>query len=54
MRLIKVGADFICLGVAIKPKDKDVFSIEIAKETIMFVTERFLLNLLDEDDKHLF
>jgi hypothetical protein len=32
MRLIKVGADFICLGVAIKPKDKDVFSIEVSKE----------------------
>src|SRR3954463_13522726 len=36
---LKVGADLIWLWVAIEPKDKEILSITISKERIMFVAE---------------
>jgi putative transposase len=50
--LIKIGSEFIWLWVAIEPKDKEIIQINISRERIMLLAERFLSKLLEEYGEH--
>jgi putative transposase len=49
---IKVGSELIWLWIVIEPIDKEILAINISKERNMFVTERFLSNVIKEYGKH--
>ncbi len=45
--MIKVGSEFIWLGVAIEPKNKVILALSISKEKNMFViAEQFLYDIV--------
>ena len=50
--LIKVGSELIWLWVAIEPKNRQILALTISKERNMFVTERFLSNIVRDYGKH--
>ena len=50
--IIKVGAEYIWLWVAIEPKDRENFSISTSKERYMFVAERFIAGLVKIHGRH--
>jgi putative transposase len=50
--MIKIGSEFIWLWVAIEPKDKEIIQINISRERIMLLAERFLSKLLEEYGEH--
>ena len=50
--LIKVGAEYIWLWVAIEPKDKEILALTISKERNMFVAERFISGLVQIYGEH--
>jgi putative transposase len=49
---LKVGSEFIWLWVAIELETKNIIAINISKEGNIFVTERFLSKVMDEQGKH--
>jgi putative transposase len=50
--LIKAGAEYIWLWVAIEPKDKEILAPTISKERNMFVAERFISGLVQIYGEH--
>ncbi len=50
--LLKIGSELIWLWVAIEPTNKEILSVSISKERNMFVAERFLSGLLEENGEH--
>src|SRR3954452_17261618 len=49
---IKVGSEYIWLGVAIESETKNIIAISISKERNMFVAEHFLSDIVNEYDQH--
>jgi putative transposase len=52
-KLFKADLEYIWLWVAIEPKDKQILPLSISKERNMFIAERFLLNIVRNNEKHL-
>ena len=50
--LIKVGSELVWLWVAIESKNKQILALTISRERNMFVTERFLSNIVRDYGKH--
>ena len=50
--LIKVGSEYFWLWVIIEPKDKEILSITISKETSMLVAEKLLLKVVEKYGQH--
>ena len=44
--LFKVGSEYVWLGVAIEPTNRQILSLSISKERNMFVAERFMSDLI--------
>ena len=44
--IIKVGSEYIWLWIVIETDNREILQISISKERNMFVTERFILNLV--------
>ena len=49
---IKIGSEFLWLWIVIEPKTQAILRTIISKERNMFVAERFLLDIVEEDGKH--
>ncbi len=50
--LIKVGAEYIWLWVAIEPENREILELTISKERNMFVAERFISGLVHIHGEH--
>ena len=50
--LIKVGSELVWLWVAIESKNKQILALTTSRERNMFVTERFLSNIVRDYGKH--
>lgn len=50
--LIKVGSELVWLWVAIESKNKQILALTTSRERNMFVTERFLSNIVRDHGKH--
>ena len=50
--IIKVGSEYIWVWVAIEPESKGILGMSISKERNMFVTERFISEVVDKHGKH--
>ena len=50
--LIKVGSELVWLWVAIESKNHQILALTISKERNMFVTERFLSNIVRDYGKY--
>ena len=50
--LIKVGAEYIWLWVAIEPENREILALTISKERNMFVAERFISGLVHIHGEH--
>ena len=50
--MLKVGPEYIWLWVAIDVKSKEILALSISKERNMFVTERFISDLIKTHGRH--
>ena len=50
--LIKVGSELVWLWVAIESKNRQILALTTSRERNMFVTERFLSNIVRDYGKH--
>jgi putative transposase len=50
--LLKVGAEYIWLWVAIDAKSKEILALSISKERNMFVAEMFISDLVKAHGRH--
>ena len=50
--MLKVGPEYIWLWIAIEPENKQILALTISKERHMFVTDRFLSDIVREYGKH--
>ena len=50
--LFKVGSELVWLWVAMESKNHQILALAISKERNMFVTERFLPNIVRDYGKH--
>jgi len=50
--VIKVGPEYVWIWVAIEAENKEILGMSISKERNMFVTERFLSNIVEKYGEH--
>jgi putative transposase len=50
--VIKVGPEYIWIWVAIEAEKKEILGMSISKERNMFVTERFLSDIVEKYGEH--